>query len=168
MSLRTGGPIGTVISPIINPANLKIEGWFVDDILQKQRRVLVSLDVRDIIAQGFVVNDHEALTDPAELVRLKSLLELKFELVGKTVVTEHKNRLGKVKDYAFEKDTLFIQKLYTEQSIIKSLSGGSAIVDRNNIVEINNQKIVVSEATVPTKASTVTQATQPAMNPAQP
>jgi uncharacterized protein YrrD len=167
MSLRTGGPIGTALSAIVNPSNLKIEGWFVNDAMQRQQRVLLSQDVRDIIAQGFVVNDHEAMTDPAELVRLESLLHLKFDLIGKSVVTEGKKHLGKVKDYAFEKDTFFIQKLYTEQSVIRSLSGSSALVDRTNIVEINDRKIVVSEATVPAKVTTTNQASQPAMNPAQ-
>jgi len=167
MSLRTGGPIGTVLELIVNPNNLKIEGWLVDDSARKQRRILLSQDVRDIIDQGFVVDDHDSLSDPGELVRLKSVLDIHFELIGKSVATENKKRLGKVNDYAFEKDAFFIQKLYVGQSLVKSFGGGSAIVDRTQIVEINNKKIIVREATVPGKVTTVSQAAQPAMNPAQ-
>lgn len=158
MSLRTGGPIGTAVEIIINPNNLKIEGWYVDDHSRKQRRILLSQDVRDIIEQGFVVDDHESMTDPDELVRLKSTLQIDFELVGKAVATEGKQRLGKVTDFAFEKNTFFIQKLYIAQSIVKSFSGGAAIVDRAQIVEINNRKIIVKEATVPGKVEAVTPA----------
>ncbi len=168
MSLRTGSPVGTILEIILNPNNLKIEGWFVDDHSRKQRRILLSQDVRDIIQQGFVVDDHDSLTEPEELIRLKSVLELGFELNGKPVVTESKHRLGKVNDYAFEKNAFFIQKLYVGQSILKSFSGGAAVVDRTQIIEINNRKIIVKEATVPGKVQTISQAVQPAMSPAQP
>jgi uncharacterized protein YrrD len=169
MSLRTGGPIGTVVEIIINPNNLKIEGWFVDDGSRKQRAVLLSQDIRDIIDQGFVVNDHDALSDVNELVRLKSVLDLGFELVGKSVITKAKQRLGKVNDYAFDKDGFVIQKLYVNQSIVKSFSGGAAIVDRTQIIEINRRQIIVKEATVPGRTSIVSPASSgPAMSPAQP
>ena len=52
---------------------------------------------------GFVVNDQDDLTDIEELVRLKEILDLKFQLIGKQVVTEGKQKLGKVTDYTFEK-----------------------------------------------------------------
>lgn len=169
MSLRTGGPIGSILEIIVNPNNLKIEGWFVDDHARRERRILLSQDVRDIIEQGFVVNDHEALTEVSELVRLKTVLELGFQLIGKSVATEGKHRLGKVNDYAFEKNAFFIQKLYVGQSLVKSFSGGAAVVDRTQIVEIDNKRIIVKEATIPGKVMAASPAsTQPAMNPAQP
>lgn len=155
LSLRTGGAIGVVLEVIINPKNLKIEGWYVNDAQGRQKRILLSQDIRDIIQQGFVVNDHDALTDPKELVRLESVLKLGFVLIGKPVVTESKKNLGKVNDYAFEKESLFIQKLYTDKSILRSLSGQAAIISRDQIVEINRRQIIAAEATVPGKVKTV-------------
>lgn len=169
MSLRTGRPIGTVVDIIINPNNLKIEGWYVDDHSKRQRVVLLSQDIRDIIDQGFVVNDHDGLSEVEELVRLQSVIEIGFELMGKSVVTKGKQRLGKVNDFAFDKDSSIIQKLYISQPIVKSFSGGSAIVDRNQIIEINSRRIIVREATVPGRATMITSANpSPAMSPAQP
>lgn len=169
MSLRTGGPVGTVVDIIINPNNLKIEGWFVNDSTSKRRAVLLSQDIRDIIDQGFVVNDHEGLSDVDELVRLKPVLDIGFELIGKSVITKAKQKLGKVNDYAFDKDGFVIQKLYVNQSIVKSFSGGAAIVNRNQIIEINRRYIIVHEATVPGRATVVTPASAgSAMSPAQP
>lgn len=152
MSLRTGQPVGQVLQPIINPNNLKIEGWYALDRFNKQRGILLGQDIRDILPQGIVVNDHEAITDQAELVRLKDTLELDFQVIGKPVYTTHRKRIGKVEDFAFEKNGFFIQKLYVGQSLIKSFSGGSATVDRTQIVEITDRRIVVKEATVPEKA----------------
>jgi len=145
LSLRTGGTIATTISAIINPNNLKIEGFFCHDMLSKQRLVLLSIDIRDVIPQGIVVNDHEALTDPDELIRLKDILAVRFEIMGKPVYTASKEKLGKVNDYAFDSSSLYIQKIYIGQSLLKSLSGGQLSVDRSQIIEITNRKIVIQD-----------------------
>ena len=154
MSLRTGAPVGQTLQPIINPNNLKIEGFYCEDRFnKKQSSVLLSQEIRDIIGQGIVVNDHEALSDPSELVRLKDVLDLGFELIGKPVVTLSKERLGKVNDFAADGATLYIQKLYVSQSLIKSFGSGQLSIDRTQIVEITNKKIVVQEILKPTKSA---------------
>jgi uncharacterized protein YrrD len=146
MSLRTGGQVATVTSAIINPNNLKIEGLYCQDsINKKQQLVLLYQDIRDIIAQGVVVNDHDVLSEPTELIRLKDVMKLNFTLTGKQVVSVSKHKLGKVNDYAFESSTMFIQKLYVSQSLLKNLTTGGISVDRNQIVEITNRKIVVQD-----------------------
>src|SRR5437762_11710997 len=112
MAIRTGGQVATAEIPIINPNNLKIEGWYCQDRFSKKRLVLRSEDVRDIVPQGIVVNDHDALTDPNELVRLKEVLSINFVLIGKPVVSVSKQKLGKVSDFATEMTSFYIQKLY--------------------------------------------------------
>ncbi len=153
LSLRTGAPVGQALMPLINPNNLKIEGWHAEDRFTHQRGVLLSQDIRDILAQGFVVNDHESISETDELIRLKDLLELDFVLTGKPVYTESKKKIGKVSDYSFERDGFFIQKLYVAQSVLKSFSGGSIIIDRSQIIEITRTKIIVKDAVVTEKAN---------------
>lgn len=151
LSLRTGTQIGEIREPLINPANLKIEGWYVNGPKAAGKRILLTQDIRDLIPQGFVVNDLDSLTAIDELIRLRELIDLNFELIGKNVRTENKQKLGKVSDFTFNKNDSFIQKLYISQSIVKSLSGGQAIVDRTQIIEISDKQIVVSDATLPGK-----------------
>jgi uncharacterized protein YrrD len=146
MSLRTGGQIATIVAAIINPNNLKIEGFYCQDILdKKQPLILLYQDIRDIIPKGIVVNDYEVLAEPKDLVRLKKILALNFELIGKQVYTLSKEKLGKVTDYAADTDTMYVQKLYVGQSLLKSLTGGSLSVDRTQIVEITNRKVVIQD-----------------------
>lgn len=145
VSLRTGGPIGTAGEPIINPNNLKIEGWYVHDKFNKSQLVLLAQDIREILPQGIAVNDHEVLSQPDELVRLKEVMEHNFKLIGKYVTTESGKKIGKVSDYAVESGSMFVKKLYANQSIIKSFSGGSISIDRTQIIEITNRRIVVED-----------------------
>lgn len=145
MSLRTGQQVATAISPIINPNNLKIEGFYCNDRFDKEELVLICQDIRDILPQGFVIDDHDVLTAPDELVRLKDTMRLGFKLIGKPVVTVNRERIGKVSDFATEMETMYIQKLYVSRSVLKSFTGGSLGVDRNQINEITDRKIIINE-----------------------
>lgn len=154
LSLRTGAPVAEVLGPIINPDNLKIEGFYCQDNLDKRQLILLYQDIRDVLPQGLVIDDHDVLADPEELIRLRTLLELGFELVGKPVETISHEKVGKVTDYALEGTTMFIQKLYVSQSLLKSFTGGNLSIDRTQIHEITSKKIIINELleTVPTGA----------------
>lgn len=145
LSLRTGQQVGTATSPIINPNNLKIEGFYCTDRFSKEQLVLLYQDIREVLPQGFVVDDHDVLVEAAELIRLKEIMELNFSLLGKQVVTVSHERIGKVSDYATEIETMYIQKIYVSQNLLKSFTGGSLGVDRNQINEITNKKIIVND-----------------------
>jgi sporulation protein YlmC with PRC-barrel domain len=147
LSLRTGTPVATITSAIINTNNLKIEGFYCQDRFDKRELVLLFQDIREILPQGYVVNDHDVLATPEELIRLKQVLELNFELIGKPVVTLNKERVGKVSDFAADTETMYIQKLYVAQSILKSFTGGSLSIDRTQINEITPKRIIINELT---------------------
>lgn len=153
MSLRNGAQIALATGPIINPSNLKIEGFYCQDRFSKSHLVLLEQDIRDVLNQGIVINDHDVLSEPGELIRLRDILEINFQLMGKPVVTVNKHRLGKVNDYAVDTSTMHVHKLYVGQSLIKSLSGGQLSVDRSQIVEITHRKILVQEPLQPTKVA---------------
>jgi sporulation protein YlmC with PRC-barrel domain len=145
LSLRTGTAVATAIAPVINPNNLKIEGFYCDDRFEKKQLILLSQDIREIIPQGFVINDHDVLSDPEELVRLKNVLSIDFTLIGKPVETMAKQKVGKVADYATDVASMYIQKIYVSQSVFKSISSGSLSVDRTQINEITDRRIIIND-----------------------
>jgi uncharacterized protein YrrD len=155
MSLRTGGKVATATEPIINPNNLRVEGWFCTDTFSKETLVLLAKDVRDFVPQGIAVNDYEDLTDPSELVRLKEVLALEFTLIGKPVVTNHKRRLGKITDYALNSESMMVHKIYVARPVFKSLSVGQLSIDRTQIIEITNRRVVVRDVDVKVSAPAV-------------
>lgn len=159
MSLRTGGQVATATQAIINPDNLKIEGFYCDDKFSKKQLVLLSQDIRDHLPQGYAVNDHDNLSEPVDLVRLKKVLEIDFQLIGKPVYTTKRKRLGRVNDFAVEAETMYIKKLYVGQPLIKSLTGGQLSVERNQIVRITSKRIVIQDPEQPMKDTETSPAT---------
>lgn len=147
LSLRSGGVIGQAFSPLINPDNLRIEGWYAKESGQKGTNIIPISEVRDIISKGIVVDDHSSITKAEDLVRLQKIIDLRFELIGQNVFTERKKKIGRVQDYATDTDTNMIQKLYLNQNFLKALTSQQLIIDRQQIIEINNKGIVVRENT---------------------
>lgn len=148
LSLRSGGSVALILGPIINPNNLYIEAWHVQDDKTQEQLVLLSSDIREILPQGFAINDHEVLASRGDLIRLKDLIELQFDLHGLKVETSSGVKHGKVNDYAFETTNFYIQKIYASQSLVKNFGTGSLSVDRSQIVEITDKRLVINDPTV--------------------
>src|SRR5581483_11422954 len=145
MSIRTGNKIGTAVEPIINPHNLKIDGWWCK--VNRQNLVLLSEDVREIIPQGLAINDLDALSSPEELVRYKEVLNIKFQLLDKLVKTK-RHKLGKVSDFSYN-DGMFVQKLYVAKPLVKIFSNEDVLlVDRTQILEVSDSYILVKDTDV--------------------
>ena len=145
LSLRTSSVIGETAGAIINPDNLKIEGFYCQLFGNRSELVLLSQDIRDVLPQGVVVNDQEVLTDPSELVRLNNLIAIRFDPLGKQVVTTNKAKIGKVSDFSVDIESMYIKKLYVTQSLLRNFNGGNLGVDRTQIVEITDKKIVIND-----------------------
>ncbi|HEX5798084.1 MAG TPA: PRC-barrel domain-containing protein [Candidatus Saccharimonadales bacterium] len=158
LSLRTGGQVAIATKMIINPNNLKVLGWYVNDRFSSDELILLSGDVREISSKGIIINDHEVLSEPEELVRHKEVLEVDYDLMGKKVVSESGKKYGKVTDFSVETGGMIIKKVYASQSIIKDFSGGNLSIDRNQIIEITRSKVIIknpTEKSSATAASTV-------------
>lgn len=151
LSIRTAGVIAQAVRPIYNPDNLKIVGFHCKDKFSVEDLILVSQDIRERSKRGFIVNDFEVLVQAADLVRLKDVIEIDYQLLGANVVTENRKKLGKVVDFSVDSETLYVQKLYVGQSILKNLSHGQLSIERNQIIEITDSKIIVKDPLQGTK-----------------
>ncbi len=149
LSLQTTTPIASVVREIINPNNLKIEGFYCKDRFSKKIMVLLVQDIREIMDDGYIVNDHEALIDPEDLIKLREIINIDFNLSGKRVETVSKDKVGKVSDYAIDSSSMFIQKLYVQKPIFKNLNNGALVIGRDQINEITPNKIIINDLLSP-------------------
>jgi sporulation protein YlmC with PRC-barrel domain len=144
LSLRTGGTIAWVTTPIFNPHRLNIEGFYVIDNA-KRELILLYQDIRELSPQGFIVDDHDVLAQPEDLIRLKQILNLNFQLLDKPIITTNKEKIGKVGDYAVEVTTMYVQKLYAIQPFWKNFTSSGLSIDRTQIIEVTHRHIIINE-----------------------
>jgi hypothetical protein len=142
LSIRTSGRIGTVLEPIINPHNLHIDGFYCQVPHSKERLVLLDMHIRDFSPNGIIIDDHHSLSEPTDLVRLKPVLDINFELENKIVLVG-KKKVGKIIEYAVDRDSLFIQKLYTQPPVWQSINQNRLVFDRTSVIEVTDTHILV-------------------------
>lgn len=148
ISLRLGGLVGMANEPVINPHNLKVVGWWCKLRGDNTEHILLVSDVRNSTPQGLAIDDESALSHPEELVRYKEIIGAHFQLIGKLVKTKH-TKLGRVDDFSYDSQSLFVKKLYVTKPLSKILSSDdNLIVDRSQIVEITDHHILVRDADV--------------------
>lgn len=145
VSLQTGGLVGNTGSFLIDPNNLKVEGWFATSrFLDKDNLILPTSQIRGVESGVIFVNDRDAITPAEDLVRLKPLINLNYQLTNKLVVGESKKHYGRVEDFALD-DGFFVQRIYVQPVAIKIFSQQRITVTRSQIIEITDRKIVIKD-----------------------
>lgn len=150
MSLQTGAELARTTSPIVDPRKMTIVAFYVEGkLLEASPSVLHVIDIRELSDIGMIIDDSDKLMSTDGLVRLQEIIDYDFELIGVQVVDEQNHKHGKVSDYAIDPESYTIQQIYTEQSLIKSLSNVSNVIHRSQIISVTNERIVVKSPTVP-------------------
>lgn len=149
MSLQTGAELARIGEPIVDPRQMTVVAFYVDGrMIDSHPSVLHVADIRELSDIGIIVDDSDKLMSPDGLVRLQQIIDFHFKLIGTMVIDESGHKLGKVKDYVVEPETYTIQQLYTEQSILKSISTMSNVIHRSQIISVTNERITVSSPTI--------------------
>jgi uncharacterized protein YrrD len=151
VSLRSLHPIGRTVSLVINPTNLHIDALIVDTG-ERKPYYLVAADIRDYSAKAIVINDQEDLVLAEDLVRLKPIIDIAYDPIGKPVVNGS-GTLGKVTSFAIDKQGMYVQKLYVKPGFLRNFFVSELTIDRLDILDVTPKKIVVVDSTVTDKES---------------
>jgi uncharacterized protein YrrD len=149
MSLQTGGRLASTQKPIIDPANLKIVAFEVEGQLLSERPALLRVDdIREMGRVGMIVNSNDEFIGVHDVIKIEKLYDLRFPLIGMSVIDDQKQKLGKVDDYTVDTDSFVIQQLTVQRGFFKGLTDTGLLISRNQILEINDDEIVVRSSTI--------------------
>lgn len=140
-SIRSSGRIGRVLELIINPHNLHVDGITCRIIGERSNQLISPSDIRDISPKAVVIDDHDQLMDPSDAVRLRPIIELGFSL-EKLKAYVGSRRVGTVQDFAVDQQSLFIQKIYVQPTLLGRWSTDRLVFSRSQVQEVTKSKIV--------------------------
>ena len=144
MSLQTSKQLATIGQPIINPHDLNVIAFFVNGPrLDFEPAVLFSSDIRELGRIGVIVDSSDSIMSPDDLVRLKKILDYRFSLDRLKVIDDHNHKLGVVDDYSFDSKDFIVKQIFVQPTMARRLSVTHLTINRSQIIEIDNQKLVV-------------------------
>lgn len=144
LSLQTGTRLAVTKKPVIDPNDLKIIAYEIDgiNIGTKPAFTMIS-DVRELNNIGMIIDSDDEFVGLEDVVFLKKLWNLNFNIIGLPVFTEERHKLGKINDYSIDTDSFIIQQINVMPGIFKSLNQTSLLINRSQIIEINDSAIIV-------------------------
>ncbi len=150
LSLHIGGEIARTRQAVIDPENLEIIAYTLDGpIIHNDPEVgdiLDLRDVREVSEQGFIVNSSDVFTTRDDVVRLDEILSLDFDLVGLKVIDQKGKKIGKIVDYTIDSGSFMVYQLIVQRPIMSSFLDPQLTINRSQIVEINDFKIVIKNS----------------------
>ncbi len=148
LSLHLGGPIGSVVSEIVDPSELKIVALNVNGPQTGNGDYGDILDVRSIREFsniGMIIDSIDDLVSKGEVVKFDKIIDLNFAVNGLNVVTKKGTKLGKVIDYTFDPETMTIMQFIVKRPLIKSFLDPELTINRSQIKEVNDYELIVND-----------------------
>src|SRR6478735_2251568 len=89
MGLQTGGELARTSREIIDPATLEIIAFELEGPLLTEHPSLLRIaDVREFSDMGIIVDSSEEFVSLDDVIKLRDIYDLGFELIGKQVIDE--------------------------------------------------------------------------------
>ena len=144
MSLQTGSELGRTIKPIINPRELSIVAFELHGInLDYDPSLLRINDIREIGPMGMIIDSSDELISVSDVIKIKEIYELNFELVGLKVIDDKKRNVGKVTGFTLDASSFFIQQLQVKRPLLKSFGDTEFLIHRSQVVKITDDYLLV-------------------------
>ena len=173
MSLQTGSELGRTVRPIINPRELSIVAFELHGInLDFDPSLLRINDIREIGPMGMIIDSSDELISVSDVIKIKEIYELNFELVGLKVIDDKKRNVGKVTGFTLDASSFFIQQLQVKRPLLKSFGDTEFLIHRSQVVKITDDYLVVKSPDIRHKEAVAEPTGQmfenPFRKPAQP
>lgn len=155
MGLQTGVQLARTTRPVIDPSNLQIVAYEVDGPSLTEKPSLLRIeDIREISDIGMIIDSADEFINPADVIKIEEIYDLKFLLEKYPVIDQRKSRLGRVLDYTIDPASFRIQQLTVKRPVMKSFNDSMLLINRSSIKDINDTAIVIrSETESRTKAA---------------
>lgn len=144
LSLQTGTELATIQNAVINPHNLSVVAYEVDGPnLDHKPSLLRTQDIRELSTIGVIIDSSDEFVEPEDVIKLNDIYHLHFQLIGKPVLDEKRNKLGKVQEYNLESGGFIIQQLTIKRPLLQSFNDPELLVHRSQVIEITDSAIVI-------------------------
>lgn len=144
MSLQTGRAIAFCNDPVIDPRDLSVKAYWVNETQKnKNKKLLRVQDSREYSKVGFILDSADELIEAGDVIEIDRLIKFDFKIIGMSVHDESGAKLGKVDDYSIDTENFLIIQIKVKSSIIKSINQTGYLINRSQIIEVSDDKITV-------------------------
>ncbi|MDO4870486.1 MAG: hypothetical protein Q3996_00075 [Candidatus Saccharibacteria bacterium] len=145
VSLRTGNQVATIIDTIVNPFNLTIHAFRLSgrQLNNPHNAYLLPSDIREISRIGLIIDDSQDIVSSDDVIRLKEILDLNFELINLPVIDKKRRKIGRVIDTTIISEAMIIHQLVIKRPLFKDFFDQELIIQRSQIDKISQHQVII-------------------------
>lgn len=148
LSLQTGSQLATIGEPLIDPVSLKIVAYKLENNTVAPEEMLIRIaEIRELSRIGFIIDSADDFILPTDVIKIKELIDLNFDLKGMKVVDQKSAKLGSIIDFTINLSDFSVQQLIVKRPLLKSFNHPELVIPYNKIVMIDDEKVVVKSET---------------------
>jgi uncharacterized protein YrrD len=161
LSLQTGTRIAQTIRALVDPTNLSISAFEVEGpLLVEQPSFLRINEIREIGSLGMIVDGSDELVGLNDVIKLRKLYDISFDLIGMHVITEQRQKLGKVEEYIVDSESFVIQQLRVKRGLFRGITDTGLLINRAQVISITDDEIIVQSTAKHANVRPVMEATR--------
>ena len=168
LSFHVGGQIAVTDAAIIDPEDLSVRAYHLGGPLiasdPEIGDVLDTRDIREVGTDGAIIDSTDVLVTADQVMRIKEILDLNFDLIGLKVVTKQGKKLGKVVDYTIDSSTFSIYQIIVQRPFMESFLDPQLTINRSQIIELDDYTITIKHDKQNVKVPKVTEAKEKAQD----
>lgn len=144
MGLQTGSQLALTGNAIINPENLQILAYQLKANSFSNEEMLIRIaDIRELSRIGFIIDSGEDFILPTDVIKIKEIIDLDFDILNLKVEDEKGLKIGKIIDYTLSLADFSVQQLIVKRPFLKSLNDPTLTIHRSQIVAISDNIITI-------------------------
>lgn len=144
----SSGQLGYVANSIVDPNSFKIIAFRLDGphFNKNDPNILDISSIRDYSPNiGFVIDNVEDLVARDDIIKIKKIIELNFDLNGLKVETKKHSKIGTVIDYTVNSEDYMVQQIIVKRPVVKSFVDPEVTIPRQEIIEVTDYKIIIKD-----------------------
>lgn len=142
-SFQDWAKIGTATEYLLNKEKLKIDIVRVKKKNDKNNYYLTANDIRSVNEKLLIVDSAQDLSTKEDLVRYKGVITDNIILLGSKVIDEDGKKIGNVKDYTIDYNSLEIIKIHIKTNWLNRLINERLIVDKRDVKNVTKNTITI-------------------------
>ena len=134
MGLQTGSQLALTGNAIINPENLQILAYQLKANSFSNEEMLIRIaDIRELSRIGFIIDSGEDFILPTDVIKIKEIIDLDFDILNLKVEDEKGSKIGKIINYTLSLADFSVQQL----------NDPALTIHRSQIVAISDDTITI-------------------------
>lgn len=167
MSLQTGTQLAIAGDPLVDPSNLQILAYKLEDSISgaKQTELIRIADIRELSKLGFIIDSIDEFVQPTDVIKINEIYNLNFNLIGMKVIDQKNSRIGIITDFTIDLNNFMVQQLIVKRPILKSFNDPELTIHRSQITAVDDYKITIKTEVEPKLTTKIKETTPEGFTP---